>query len=70
MMQTFMLSGFFLGLLFEALHSSKLLMNFYQTVWRHIPEDITPHGHCHENLTSNNNQLIFLLFFGLFNVAT
>jgi hypothetical protein len=38
-----------LTLKMEALHLSKMLVNFYQTTWRHIQEA----SHHHENLKSN-----------------
>lgn len=34
----------------EVLHSSKILVNFYQTICFQTPEDSTVHSHCHGNL--------------------
>jgi hypothetical protein len=37
----------------EAVHSSKMSVNFSQTTWLHIPADNTFHSHCHGNVTSS-----------------
>jgi hypothetical protein len=34
----------------EAVHSTKKLVNFYQTTQSHIPEDSNLHNHCSESL--------------------
>jgi hypothetical protein len=37
----------------EEASSSKMLVNFYQTTWRNIPEDRRLHACCCENLKSH-----------------
>jgi hypothetical protein len=38
-----------------AVRSSKISMNFYQTIRRYIPEDSTLHSHRYANLKSNTS---------------
>jgi hypothetical protein len=42
----------------DALHSSGMSLNFYQTTRDHIPEDGTLHSQRCENLNYNINQMI------------
>jgi hypothetical protein len=35
-----------LSLEMEAIHSSEISVNFYQTTWFHIPEDSIVHSYC------------------------
>jgi hypothetical protein len=39
-------------LMMEAAMTSETLVNFYQTTWRHNPEDSYLRTHCRENLKS------------------
>jgi hypothetical protein len=47
------LAGILLGLFFDP----ETLVDFQWTKWSYIPEDITLHNHCHENLKSYKPQL-------------
>jgi hypothetical protein len=44
-----------------ALHFSKTSINFYRTIWRHIPEDDILHSHHCENGRSNRVTVYLLL---------
>jgi hypothetical protein len=37
----------------EEVHYSEMSVDFYQTAWRHIPQDNTLCSHCYENLKSS-----------------
>jgi hypothetical protein len=36
----------------EAVCSSKIFVNFYQTIWHDIPGESVPYCHCNKNLKS------------------
>jgi hypothetical protein len=52
----------------EALHSSKILVNFYQITWYHIPQGGTLYSYyCdkHKQMYSNNTKMGKLQVWGL-----
>jgi hypothetical protein len=54
-----------LTLKMETENSSETSVNFYRTIWRHVPQDSTLHSHSHENIKfhiRNNWQLIDWVF--------
>jgi hypothetical protein len=40
----------------ETIYSSKVLVDIYWTMWSYVPDNRILHGHCRENLKSNNPQ--------------
>jgi hypothetical protein len=46
-------------LMMEAISTSEMSVNFYQSTWCNIPEDNDLHTHCCENLKSHRENLIF-----------
>jgi hypothetical protein len=44
-------------LMMEAVSTSEISVNFYETIWRNIPEDSNLHTRRHENL--NNPTVLF-----------
>jgi hypothetical protein len=47
-----------LSLKMEAVCSSEMSVNLYQTIWRHSPQDSTLHGHRCENHKSHTTESV------------
>jgi hypothetical protein len=45
----------------EAVSTSEMSVNFYQTTWRNIPEDSHLHTHRQENLKSHPVTMLFYI---------